>query len=168
MRAELLHDDSPVKLTMIQLPAVNTPQFSWVKNRLPNKAQPVPPIYQPEVVADAVVWCSEREKRELFLGASSAISIIGNKVLPNVGDHYLAATGFKSQQTDQPEDPNRPDNLWDPVDADEDHGCHGAFDARAHGVSPLFWAEKHKLNYAVGVAALAGAVGLGWLLARRD
>ena len=168
LRAELLHDNSPVKLTMIQLPAVNTPQFDWVKSRLPNRAQPVPPIYQPEVIADAVVWCSERDKRELLLGASTVVSVLGNKALPNVGDHYLAATGFKSQQTDVPEDPDRPNNLWEPVDADVDHGCHGRFDDRATGVSPLFYAEKHHLKAVAGVAALAGAVGLGWLLARHD
>ena len=168
LRAELLHDDSPVKLTMIQLPAVNTPQFDWVKSKLPNRAQPVPPIYQPEVVADAVVWCSERTKRELFLGLPSAITIWGNKALPNVGDHYLADTGFKSQQTDVPEDPDRPDNLWEPVDAEVDHGCHGRFDERAIGTSPLFYAEKHHLLAAAAGVALAGAVGLGWFAARRD
>lgn len=101
---------------MIQLPAVNTPQFDWVRSRLPNRAQPVPPIYQPEVVADAVVWCSERDKRELFLATSAAIAINGNKLAPNIVDHYLANHGFDSQQTNEPEDPRRPDNLWEPVD----------------------------------------------------
>ena len=168
LRAELLHDQSPVKLTMIQLPAVNTPQFDWVKSRLANRAQPVPPIYQPEVIADAVVWCSERDKRELLLGAPSAITVWGNKALPGVGDRYLAATGFKSQQTDVPEDPDRPSNLWEPVDDEVDHGTHGRFDERAFGTSPLFFAEKHHLTALAAGAALAGAVGLGWLLARRD
>ena len=168
LRAELIHDDSPVKLTMIQLPAVNTPQFDWVKSRLPGRAQPVPPIYQPEVVADAVVWCSERTKRELLLGASAAIVVTGNKFAANVGDHYLAATGFKSQQTGVPEDPDRPNNLWSPVDDEVDHGTHGRFDDRAHGSSLLFKAEKAHVPIVAAGLALAGAVGLGWWLASRD
>ena len=139
-----------------------------MKSNLPNRAQPVPPIYQPEVVADAVVWCSGRTKRELYLGATSAITIWGNKALPDVGDHYLAATGFKSQQTEVPEDPDRPNNLWSPVDDEVDHGCHGRFDARAIGASPLFYAEKHHLLAAAAGAALAGAAGVGWWLSRRD
>ena len=167
LRTELLHDKSPVRLTMIQLPAVNTPQFSWVKSRLPNKAQPVPPIYQPEVIADAVVWCSGRDKRELYLGWPAVEAIVGNKLSANFADHYLARNGFESQQTDEPEDPNRPNNLYNPVDADEDHGCHGSFDARATDSSPLFWAEKHRVSLAASVGALAAAAGLGYWLARR-
>lgn len=164
LRAELLHDESPIRLTMIQLPAVNTPQFDWVRSKLPNRAQPVPPIYQPEVIADAVVWCSKRPKRELLLGLSTLIVVWDNKLLPGVGDRYLASTGYKSQQTDQPEDPARPDNLFEPCDDRRDHGAHGRFDSRAITSSALFRLEKHHLLFATLVLALLTAIALGVLL----
>jgi len=168
LRAELLHEKSPVRLTMIQLPAINTPQFDWTKSRLPKKGQPVPPIFQPEVPARAVVWCSKRNKRELLLGFSSAIVVWGNKMLPNVGDHYLARNGVQSQQTDQDEDPNRPHNLWDPVDADQDHGAHGRFGERAKTSSMLFQIERHHLLWLVILIAvlvvIAVGVGMGVLI----
>ncbi len=161
LRTELLHENSAVRLTMIQLPAVNTPQFNWVKSRLPNRAKPVPPIYQPEVVADAVVWCSQRNQRELYLASSAAMAIIGNKLAPNYADHYLADHGIDSQQTSEPEDPQRPDNLWEPVDGVVDHGCHGRFDDIARDYSSLFYVEKHHIAClaAAGTAVLAAAMG---------
>jgi NADP-dependent 3-hydroxy acid dehydrogenase YdfG len=165
LRSELLHDGSGVKLTMIQLPAVNTPQFGWVRSRLPNKAQPVPPIYQPEVVADAVVWLTEHPQRELFLGYSAAKAIIGNKIAPAYADRVLARMGYSSQQTDEPRDPQRPDNLWEPQDDDVDHGAHGVFDSRARAYSPLFWAEKHHVFCAAGAALLLAGAALGCLAA---
>src|SRR5436853_678126 len=108
VRAELIHDKSNVKITMVQLPAVNTPQFGWVKSRLPHKAQPVPPIYQPEVAAEAIVWAAHHPRREFYLGLSTVRAIIGNKLVPGLGDWYLARIGYAAQQTDEPEDTHRP------------------------------------------------------------
>lgn len=152
IRCELIHDNSNVQITMVQLPAVNTPQFSWVKSRLPDKAQPVPPIYQPEVIADAVTWVTDHYRRELFIGMSTVIAIQGNKLFPALGDRYLGKTGYKSQQTGQPADPNKPNNLWKPVDEQRDYGAHGAFDSRASSRSWQLWADTH-----VGLLALVGA-----------
>jgi NAD(P)-dependent dehydrogenase (short-subunit alcohol dehydrogenase family) len=155
LRCELLHDRSRVRVTMVQMPALNTPQFGWVKSRLPNKARPVPPIFQPEVAAEAVVWAAHNDRRELYVGWPTAEAIVGNKLAPGVGDWYLARTGYDAQQTDEPADPHRPDNLWAPVPGD--HGAHGAFDRGASTWSPQFWATTHR-----GWLALAG-VGLASL-----
>lgn len=161
IHCELIHDKSNVQITMVQLPAVNTPQFSWVKNRLPNKAQPVPPIYQPEVIGDAVIWVTDHYRRELFIGLSTVIAIQGNKLFPALGDLYLGKTGYKSQQTGQRADPNSPNNLWEPVDEKRDHGAHGAFDDRATSRSWQLWADTHIGLLALvgaGIASLVGAV----------
>lgn len=154
VRTELMHDKSNVKISMVQLPAVNTPQFGWVKSRLPRKAQPVPPIYQPELIADAITYIADHYRRQMYIGLSTVIVIQGNKILPAFGDWYLSRTGYKSQQTDQPANPNRPNNLWEPVDGKGggDHGAHGAFDAKAMNRSWQLWADMHR-----GVLALAGA-----------
>ena len=165
LRTELMHDGSNVRLTMVQLSAFNTPQFNWVKSRLPKQAQPVPPIFQPEVAAKGIVWAAHHERRELMIGWPSLKAIYGNKVAPEYADWVLSRTGFKSQQTDEPADPNRPNNLWEPLDADEDHGTHGRFDDRAIPESPqLFGTTHRKLLSALGigaVAALAGAAIFG-------
>src|SRR5437763_86304 len=163
LRCELIHDKSNVKITMVQLPAVNTPQFGWVKSRLPHKAQPVPPIYQPEVIADAVTYVADHYRRQLYIGASTVIVIQGNKVAPGFGDRYLARTGFKSQQTDQPEDPQRPDNLWKPVDEGQDYGAHGAFSSRATDRSWQVWADTHREVLALAGAAIMGVFGAALL-----
>jgi short-subunit dehydrogenase len=157
LRAELLHDGTDVHITMVQMPALNTPQFTWVKSRLPNKAQPVPPIYEPEVAAEAIYWAAHHSRRELLVGLPTFIAVQGNKLAPGLGDLYLAKTGFKSQQLDVPEDPNRPNNLWEPVDADRDHGTHGPFDKRAHRHSPYLWETTHWQWVTLACAGLAGA-----------
>lgn len=159
VRAELRHEKSNVKISMVQLPAVNTPQFGWVKSRLPHKAQPVPPIYQPEVIADGVTYLADHYRRQLFIGLSTVIVIQANKLVPAFGDWYLARTGYKSQQTNQPEDPNRPNNLWKPVDEDRDYGAHGAFDDKAKEKSWELWADTHRGLLALAAAALMGACG---------
>jgi NADP-dependent 3-hydroxy acid dehydrogenase YdfG len=133
IRSELLHDHSKVDITMVQMPALNTPQFGWVRSRLPHKAQPVPPIYQPEVAAQAIVWAAHHKKRELYVGVSTVGAIWGNKVFAGLIDRYLARNGYDSQQTGEPEDPDRPDNLWKPVPGNQ--GAHGAFDDRARASS---------------------------------
>ena len=153
LRCELLHDKSGVRLTMLQLPALNTPQFGWVKSRLPRKAQPVPPIFQPEVAAEAIYFAAHNPRREFYIGLPSVKAIVANKIAPGLLDHYLARTGYGAQQYDGPEDPNRPDNLWQPVPGD--HGAHGAFDARASNWSPQLWTSEHRTWIGIGVMTLA-------------
>ncbi|MFJ8098492.1 SDR family oxidoreductase [Streptomyces griseofuscus] len=135
LRTELLHQQSHVRITIAQMPAVNTPQFSWVLSRLPKRPQPVPPIYQPEVAAQAVLHAADHpHRKQYYVGASTVATIWGNKIAPALLDRYLARTGYNSQQTAAPDDPHRPHNLWEPVDGTEghDHGAHGSFDDRAH------------------------------------
>jgi short-subunit dehydrogenase len=161
VRSELIHDKSNVKISLVQLPAVNTPQFGRVKSRLPHKAQPVPPIYQPESIADAVTYLADHFRRQLYVGASTVIDILGNKFFPAFGDWYLAKTGYKSQQTNEPADPNRPNNLWEPVDrkGGGDRGAHGAFDARAKNKSWQLWADEHRRTLALAGAGLISLLG---------
>jgi len=137
---------------MVQLPALNTPQFGWVKSRLPRKAQPVPPIFQPEVAAEAIYFAAHNPRREFYVGAPSVAVINGNKFFPGLLDRYLARTGYDSQQYDGPEDPNRPNNLWEPVPGD--HGAHGAFDARAKNFSPQLWSSEHRTWLMLSAIAL--------------
>jgi NAD(P)-dependent dehydrogenase (short-subunit alcohol dehydrogenase family) len=168
LRVELLHDKSHVHVTMVQMPAVNTPQFSWVLSRLPKQAQPVPPIYQPEVAARAVVYAADHpERREYWVGASTMATLVANAVAPGLLDRYLARTGFSSQQTDQPKDPHQPANLWDPADGPDgpDFGAHGRFDDRSTSRSEQLWASQHHGLLGATAAALAAcAVGatIGW------
>jgi short subunit dehydrogenase len=154
LRCELLHEKSNIKITMVQLPAINTPQFDVVRSRLPRKAQPVPPIYQPEVAARAIAWAAEGHgRREVWVGASTAITIAGNRLAASLGDRYLGRTGFDSQQTKEPTEPGRPDNLFESVPGDR--GAHGRFDDRAHGRSlQLFLATRRRT-----LLAAAGFIG---------
>ncbi|MFZ0734806.1 MAG: SDR family oxidoreductase [Candidatus Sulfotelmatobacter sp.] len=163
LRCELIHDNSHVNITMVHMPALNTPQFGWVKSRLKHKAQPVPPIFQPEVGARAVYWAAHHDRREIYVGGPTVEAIVGNKVAPSTLDHYLGKTGYESQQTNEPEDPNRPNNLWQPVAGD--HGAHGTFDDRAHPHSYELWADLHRVSIGLGAAATAALATL--LLARR-
>jgi NAD(P)-dependent dehydrogenase (short-subunit alcohol dehydrogenase family) len=164
LRCELLHDGSRVVVTMVQLPALNTPQFDWVKSRLPNRAQPVPPIFQPEVGAEAIVWASRRRCREIYVGMPTVGAIVVNKLAPGALDRYLARTGYDSQQTDEPRDSSAPDNLWEPVPGD--HGAHGRFDDRARPLSAQFWARTHRGSLAA-LGALGAAAALAARVARR-
>src|SRR6184192_2790125 len=152
LRCELLHDKSRVHLTMVQLPALNTPQFGWVKSRLPRKAQPVPPIFQPEVAAEAIHFAAHNPRREFYVGLPTVGAIVADKIAPGLLDCYLARTGYDSQQYDGAEDPNRPDNLWQPVPGD--HGAHGAFDSRARSYTPQLWATEHRALLSVIMAAV--------------
>jgi NAD(P)-dependent dehydrogenase (short-subunit alcohol dehydrogenase family) len=156
LRSELLHNKSNVHATMVQMPAVNTPQFSWVLSRLPHHAQPVPPIYQPELAAKAVVFAADHPKRrEYWVGGSTVGTLIGNKFAAGLLDRYLGRTGYSSQQTDQPRDPDQPANLWEPADGPggRDFGAHGIFDDRSTSRSYQLWASQHE--------RLLGAVGAG-------
>src|SRR5581483_7609433 len=163
LRCELIHDGQDIHVCMVEMPAVNTPQFAWVKSRLPRKAQPVPPIYQPEVAADAIVFAATHRRREVYVGLPTCEAIVANKVAPGLLDRYLARTGFDSQQTAEPKDPHQPNNLFQPVPGD--FGAHGAFDDQAHSSSVQFWCSKHRWAGIGSVAAL-GAVALGFWLAR--
>ena len=155
LRCELIHDKSEVRVTMVQLPALNTPQFGWVKSRLPRKAQPVPPIFQPEVAAAAIYFAAHHPRREFYVGWSSAKAIIANKIAPGMLDHFLAHTGYDSQQYDGAEDPNRAHNLWEPVPGD--HGPHGDFNARAKKSSAFLWMSEHR-GWLVLIAATVALV----------
>jgi NAD(P)-dependent dehydrogenase (short-subunit alcohol dehydrogenase family) len=165
LRCELLHERSAVRTTMVQMPAVNTPQFSWVLSRLPHQAQPVPPIYQPEVAARAVVYAADHPgRREYWVGASTAATLLANAVAPGLLDRYLARTGFSAQQTGDPKPADQPANLWEAADGPEgrDFGAHGIFDDRAHQRSPQLWASQHH-----GALAAVGLLACATAAARR-
>ncbi len=155
IRTELIHDKSKVHITMVQMPGLNTPQFDVCKTELSNHPMPVPPIYQPEIAADAIVWSAHHKRREVYVGASSVITIIGNKFFPRLGDIYLGKTGYSGQQTNEPVGSDRPSNLYEPVPGD--HGAHGIFDDQAHAGSPQLWATKHRRWLALGGIGLTGA-----------
>jgi NAD(P)-dependent dehydrogenase (short-subunit alcohol dehydrogenase family) len=163
LRCELLHEKSNVHVTMVQMPAVNTPQFSWVLSRLPRHPQPVPPIYQPETVARNVLYAADHpRRREYWVGASTAVTLAANALAPGLLDRYLARTGFDSQQTQEPHDPDAPANLFTPADGDRgrNFGMHGIFGARTISRDPQLWASRHHGAVAAAVlAALAGSVG---------
>ena len=164
VRCELLHDKSNVRVCMVQMPALNTPQFGWVKSRLPNNAQPVPPIYQPEVAAEAIVFAATNNRREVYVGMPTVKAIVGNKIVPGLVDQYLASMGYDSQQTDEPADPNKPNNLMQPLPGD--HGAHGTFDHRSRRFSPQLWATKHRRSLLTAAAAMGGALLLRMLRGR--
>jgi NAD(P)-dependent dehydrogenase (short-subunit alcohol dehydrogenase family) len=157
VRTELLHEGSRIRVTTVHLPALNTPQFSWGRTKLPREPQPVPPIFQPEVAAEAVVWASRNPRRELWVGWSTVQAIAGNKIAPGLLDLYLARTGFDSQQTDDPVPPDRPDNLFEP--APGDFAAHGRFDDRSRPRSIHLWATMHRRWLLRGAAA---GVALAW------
>jgi short-subunit dehydrogenase len=153
LRCELLNDQSQVRVTEVHMPALNTPQFGWVKSRLPRKAQPVPPIYQPEVAAEAIYWAAHHRRRELLVGWSTVQAVWGNKLLPGVIDWYLARTAYDGQQYDGPEDRDRPNNLWEP--APGLRGAHGDFDDRASDRCWQLWASTHRSWLTLAGAGLA-------------
>jgi NAD(P)-dependent dehydrogenase (short-subunit alcohol dehydrogenase family) len=153
LRTELLHDSSAVHLTMVQLPALNTPQFDWTRSRMPRRAQPVPPIFQPEVAADAIVWAATHRRRELYVGWPTVKAIVGDKVAAGWLDRYLARVGYDGQQTDEPAQPDQPDNLFVPVPGD--HGAHGRFDDRSSSFSWHLWANTHRWQTLAGLATAA-------------
>jgi short-subunit dehydrogenase len=157
LRSELIHDRSDVQLTMVQMPALNTPQFGWVRSRLPRKAQPVPPIFQPEVAAEAIYWAAHHGRNELWVGLSAVKAIVGNRIVPRALDRYLARMGYDAQQTDELADPDRKDNLYEPMPRDA--GAHGDFDGRSSDKSYQWWANTHRgwLLAGTTAAGLAGA-----------
>jgi short-subunit dehydrogenase len=164
LRCELLHERSGVHVTMVQMPALNTPQFSWVRSRLPRHPQPVPPIYQPEMAARAIVHAAAHPKRrEYWVGSTTAATIAANAIAPGLLDRYLARTGFKAQQTPAaPATDNARGNLDKPEDADVDHTTHGDFDDQAHAFDPQTWASQHHGVLAGAGVAAGAAVAAAW------
>jgi NAD(P)-dependent dehydrogenase (short-subunit alcohol dehydrogenase family) len=156
LRSELIHDGSNVHVCMVQMPAINTPQFRWVKSRLPRKAQPVLPIFQPELAAEAILFAAYSKRRELNVGWPASKAIIGNNFFPGLGDIYLARNGYEAQMIDEPEDPNRANNLWNAVPGDA--GAHGVFDDRSQNYSVQLWMNEHRGWLLAGAAALTVAL----------
>lgn len=149
IKTELLHDKSKVKLSMVQLPALNTTQFSWVKSCLPNNPRPMGTIYQPEVAARGILYAAESGRREVFIGFPTYKAIIGNKIFPEFADYQLSQTGIAGQQTDEPVSPDRRHNLWEPVPGD--HGAHGDFGDKAK-----------KSSFLLDLTMKTGINGVGW------
>jgi hypothetical protein len=147
-----------VKVTAVHMPALDTPQFDWVRSRLRGRGQPVPPIFEPEVAARAIVYASKHPRRELLVGRSTYLAVWGQKLIPGLLDVYLAKTGYRAQQTNEPERRGRPDNLRRPLDEEVDHGARGRFSDRAETWSPALRLTMHRGQVA---AVLAAAVGLG-------
>lgn len=158
LRCELRHDRSAVRVTTVHLPALNTPQFGWVRSRMPRHPQPVPPIYQPEVAARAIVWAAEHPRREYWVGGPTVATILANAVAPGLLDRYLARTNVDAQQTDQPADPNRPDNLCDPAPGNQ--AAHGIFDARSKGRSLQSQFSMHRRVTVAGAASGAALLAV--------
>ncbi|MDS0473571.1 SDR family oxidoreductase [Natrinema sp. 1APR25-10V2] len=161
VRTELIHDDCDVQLSMVQMPAMNTPQFEWSKSRMPKQPQPVPPIYQPEVAARAITWTVDCGKDELWVGRSTVKAILGNRLIPRRLDNLLASGGYDSQLTDEPTDPDREHNLYEPLSGD--YGAHGPFDDRARDRSYQLQASMHRraLALVAGLVAVVASVVFG-------
>jgi short-subunit dehydrogenase len=162
LRCELLHDKSNVHVTMVQLPALNTPHFNVVRSRLPRHPKPVAPIFQPELAARAIVWAADHPRRELWVGRSTVMALIANRLVPGLVDRYLAHSGYEAQQMDEPVEPDRPDNLDDALPGDR--GAHGSFDAEAREHSLQLWAAEHRGGLAAAGAALVAAL---WAVRRQ-
>lgn len=143
---------------------MNTTQFGWVRNRLP-KPKPFGGIYQPEVAADAIYWAAHHRRRELYLALPAVESIVGNKIAPSLLDQYLGRKGYQGQQTNEPKNPDQPDNLWEPVPGD--HGAHGTFEAQARRRSPELFIAKHRNSFGLAAAACAMIVGGTWLWGKK-
>jgi len=165
LRSELLHDGVDVHLTMVQMPALNTPQFDWGLNKLPKRPQPVPPIFQPEVAAEAIVFAAYARRREVWVRASTIKAILGNKLAPGWLDRYLAEVGYSGQRSVEPADPAAPNNLFEPLPGD--YGARGRFDNRAQPRSAALWASMHKSSLLAGVGMLGLALLSVALTARR-
>lgn len=166
IRSELIHENSDVTITMVQLPGVNTPQFDWIRAKLPGKPRPIGAVFQPEVAARGIYFAAHSGRKEVFVGYPTVQAIWGNKFASPLLDRYLAAVGFKGQQAPQPVSPDRKDNLFEPVPGD--HGAHGRFDSEARDWSPELWASMHKKQLGLAALGAAAAAGIGFMLAGRS
>jgi len=162
LRSELIHDKSRVHITMVQMPALNTPQFDWGRAKMPQRARPVAPVYQPEVAAEAIVWSANHRRRELWVGPSTVKTILAQRIAPGLGDWLAAKLAYEGQQTGEPANPSKPDNLFEPVDAVGDYGAHGDFDDEARPRSLQLWADTHR-GWSLAAAGLAGLACAAWL-----
>jgi short-subunit dehydrogenase len=160
LRCELIHQKSNVHVTVVHLPAMNTPQFNWCRTRLPRHPQPVPPIFEPDVAAEAIYYAAHHRRREIFVGGSTVKAIYGQDVAPGFADWYLGRNGYESQQTSKPVSPNRPDNLFEPVNAD--YAAHGIFTNQAKNFSLQTWMDLHRTQIAAVAAGVAGVAALLW------
>lgn len=161
LRSELIHERSNVRVTSVQMPALNTPQFGWARNKMPHRPQPVPPIFQPEVAADAILFAASHKRRDVPVGSPTWKAEWGQKFFPGLLDRYLGHTAWKGQQTSEPDDHDRPDNLFEPVAGDP--GTHGSFDKRASSVSAALWVEENRgpiFGGALLLGVLAGLYGV--------
>jgi NAD(P)-dependent dehydrogenase (short-subunit alcohol dehydrogenase family) len=158
LRCELFHEKSRIKVCMLQLPAVNTPQFDVVRTRLPRKPKPVPPIFQPEVIARAALYASQHPSREIWVAGSAVKAILGQKLIPGLLDRYLGRIGYDAQQTEEPIEPYRRDNVFAPIPGDR--GAHGRFDDESRGFSLELWTRVRRAFVAGGVAAAALALSV--------
>jgi hypothetical protein len=158
LRCELHHEKSRIRVSMLQLPAVNTPQFDVVRTRLLRKPKPVPPIFQPEVIAKAALYAAQNPARELWVGGSAVKAILGQRVIPGLLDRYLGRVGYDAQQTEEPIEPYRPDNVFAPLPGDR--GAHGRFDGESRNFSLEVWARIRRGAIAGGLAAAALALGI--------
>ena len=165
IRAELYHAKSNVHVAMVQLPGVNTPEFNWMRTNMPMKLKPASPPYQPEVAAHALHWAAHHRRKQVMVGGSTVLAIWGDRFASDLLDRYLGRTGFASQQGDEPIEPGRKDNLWEPVD--EDFGAHGRFDSISRKSSVQLWANLHHATLVAGMSLLAAAGAGAYALARR-
>jgi short-subunit dehydrogenase len=162
---ELRHKKSKVRASMIQLPGLNTTQFTWGRTKLPKQTMPVPPMYQPEIAADAIHYAAHHKRRQIYVGLPTVLNIVGERIAPGLLDRMLASTGYKNQMTEHDLDPRGHDNLFEPVD--EDRGAHGPFDEQAHERSPQYALAKHRTLVLTGMGVTAAGAALA-ALARRD
>jgi short-subunit dehydrogenase len=161
IRSELIHQKSNVRVSVVNMPALNTTQFVWTKNKMPHKARPTGTIFQPEVAAEAILFAAEHNRREIMVGYTTVEATLGEKVIPGLLDHYLAKAAWEGSMLPEPVDPNQPDNFWEPLSGD--HGSHGPFDRKSRGFSVQFWATKNRGKLLGGL--LIAGVGLWALLA---
>jgi NAD(P)-dependent dehydrogenase (short-subunit alcohol dehydrogenase family) len=164
LRCELLHDKSNVRVSMVQMPGVNTPQFEWVKSRLRGKPRPLGKVYQPEVAAEALYYAAHHQRREMYVGLPAVEAIVGNKITPAFADEFLARRGFEGQQRPEPDSSERPSNLWEAVPGD--FAAHGPFDRESKSYSLQLWSSTHR-TWLAGAAAGGVAAALAWLVFTR-
>lgn len=165
LRSEIIHDRLNVHLTMVDLPAVNTPQFDWALNKMGDKAQPVPPIYQPEVPARAIFFAATHRRRQIWVGFPTVKAILANRIAPGLIDRYLAKAGYSGQLTHEKLGEDAPANLYEPVPGD--YGAHGRFDARSRTGSWEMFTDRHRTAF-WAAAAIAFVAGVHQIAKRLD
>lgn len=164
IRCELIHQKSKVRVSVVNMPALNTTQFVWSKNKMPHKARPTGTIFQPEVAAEAILFAAEHNRREIMVGYTTVEATLGEKIIPGLLDHYLAKAAWEGSMLPEPADSQQADNFWEPLAGD--HGSHGPFDGKARNFSPQLWATQNRLNLVILGGLLLAALGLSALMSR--